>query len=216
MTDNGRVSGSIDNSAWRQRVQQLSETTDGSTAVDGIGLTQTVDRVAAFGPAILAIRWAITITSLALATQRYLDAPVATAIWAGILLVYAIARTVRPIRYTGDVRSLVEVLAEVTIYLACIATTGFWDSLFILTLLTAVSLAGFARGFAFALRISIVSALAVSTSSPSTAWAGWPTPTRCCTASTGSPRPCPLHSISTTSSRPHSPAYGGSSMWIPR
>lgn len=156
------MSDAIDNSSWRERVQQLSETTDGSTAVDGIGLTQTVDRVAAFGPAILAIRWAITITSLALATQRYLDAPVATAIWAGILLVYAIARTVRPIRYTGDVRSLVQVLAEVAIYIACIATTGFWDSPFILTLLTAVSLAGFARGFAFALRISIVSALAVS------------------------------------------------------
>jgi len=156
------VSEAIDNSSWRERVQQLSETTDGSTAVDGIGLTQTVDRVAAFGPAILAIRWAITITSLALATQRYLDAPVATAIWAGILLVYAIARTVRPIRYTGDVRSLVQVLAEVAVYVACIATTGFWDSPFILTLLTAVSLAGFARGFAFALRISIVSALAVS------------------------------------------------------
>ena len=46
--------------------------------------------------------------------------------------------------------------------MACIVTTGYWDSPFILMLLTAISVAGFARGFAFALRIAIVSTLAVT------------------------------------------------------
>ena len=72
-----------------------------------------------------------------------------------MLLTYTIVRTARPIRYTGNVASLVAVLIEVTLYVACIVTTGYWDSPFILTLLTAISVAGFARGFAFALRIGI-------------------------------------------------------------
>ncbi len=147
---------------WRDRIQQFSEVTDGSTHEDGIGIEDRIDRVAAFGPAILAIRWGITIASFALATQRVDEQPVLIAIWSGLLLIYAIVRTVRPLRYTGDVRSLIALLVEVAFYVACLVTTGFWESPFILTLLIAVTLAGFARGFAFALRISIVCALAVS------------------------------------------------------
>ena len=147
---------------WRDRVQQLSKVTDGSTHEDGIGLTERVDRVAAFGPAILAIRWGVTITSIALATQRYEGEPALVATWCGVLLAYTVVRTIRPIRYTGDIASLVAILVEVALYVTAIVTTGYWDSPFILMLLTAISVAGFARGFAFALRIGIVSTLAVT------------------------------------------------------
>ena len=148
--------------SWRRRVLDLAETTDGSTHEDGIGLVDRVDRVAAFAPAMLAIRWAVTIASVALATQRYQDHPVSIGLWSGLILTYTILRTLRPIRYTGDLRSLVEVLGEVVLNVVCLATTGFWDSPFILMILAAVALAGFARGYAFALRIGIVSTLAVS------------------------------------------------------
>ena len=46
--------------------------------------------------------------------------------------------------------------------MACVVATGYWDSPFIFMLLTAVTVAGFARGFGFALRIGVVSTLAVS------------------------------------------------------
>jgi signal transduction histidine kinase len=162
LTDNGTVTDDAVEASWRTRVQRLSEATDGSTHEDGIGLGERVDRVAAFGPAILAIRWGITITSLALATQRYESDPVLIGAWSAVLLVYTIVRTIRPIRYTGNVASLVAVVVEVALYVASIVTTGYWDSPFILMLLTAITVAGFARGFAFALRIAIVSTLAVT------------------------------------------------------
>ncbi|MCU0311664.1 MAG: GAF domain-containing sensor histidine kinase [Acidimicrobiales bacterium] len=162
MTDNGGVPEDDQDASWRERLQQLSEATDGSTHVDGIGLEDRVDRVAAFGSAILAIRWGITIASVALATQRLGDQTVLITVWSAVLLTYTVVRTIRPLRYTGDVRSLVALLGETALYVACLATTGFWESPFILTLLVVVALAGFARGFAFALRISLVASIAVS------------------------------------------------------
>ena len=60
---------------WRDRVNRLADSTDGSTHEDGIGLVQRVDRVAAFGPAILAVRWAIAIASVAFATQQFETRP---------------------------------------------------------------------------------------------------------------------------------------------
>ena len=113
MTDNGEVPDDEADLTWRERIQQFSEVTDGSTHEDGIGLEDRVDRVAAFGPAILAIRWGITIASVALATQRVRRRNRSLiALWSGLLLTYTIVRTFRPLRYTGDVRSLVALLAR--------------------------------------------------------------------------------------------------------
>ena len=147
---------------WRDRVNRLADSTDGSTHDDGIGLVQRVDRVAAFGPAILAVRWAIAIASVALATQQFEAKPYSMAVWSGMILAYTVVRTLHPLRYTGDVRSLLEVIGEVVLNVACVVATGYWDSPFILMMLTAVMVAGFARGYGFALRIGVVSTLAVS------------------------------------------------------
>lgn len=152
----------VDAPSWSDRVNRLADSTDGSTHDDGIGLAQRVDRVAAFGPAILSVRWAITIASVALATQQFEAKPYSVAVWSGLVLAYTIVRTVHPLRYTGDVRSLLEVISEVVLNVACVIATGFWDSPFILMMLTAVMVAGFARGYGFALRIGVVSTLAVS------------------------------------------------------
>jgi signal transduction histidine kinase len=146
---------------WRERMAQLAATTDGTVTVDELGLIDPVDRVAAFGPAILAIRWGTTLASLALAVERY-DDRTAVAVWAAVILLYTLLRTVQPIRYMGTVRSLIEVMAEVALGVAAVCTTGAWDSPFIFSLMTAAIVAGFARGFGFALRIGLVSAAAVT------------------------------------------------------
>jgi signal transduction histidine kinase len=147
---------------WRDRLTRLAESTDGSTHEDGIGLDKRVDRVAAFGPAILAVRWAVAIASVALATQHFEAKPYSTVVWSALVLAYTIVRTLHPLRYTSDVRSLLEVIGEVVLNVACVIATGYWDSPFILMMLTAVMVAGFARGYGFALRIGVVSTLAVS------------------------------------------------------
>ena len=146
---------------WRTRLSTLASTTDGTANQDGLGIADSVDRVAAFGPAILAIRWGTTVVSLALAVERWNHNP-AVVIWAVLILTYTIVRTIWPIRYVGTLRSLVEVVAEVTLGVAAVATTGAWHSPFIFSLMTAVIVAGFGRGFAFALRIGIASAVAVT------------------------------------------------------
>ena len=147
---------------WRDRLSRLADSTDGSTHEDGIGLVLRVARVAAFGPAILAVRWAITVASIALATQHFDSKPYSMAVWSALVLSFTVFRTLNPLRYTGDVRSLLEVVGEVVLNVACVIATGFWDSPFILMMLTAVMVAGFARGYGFALRIGVVSSLAVS------------------------------------------------------
>jgi len=146
---------------WSQRIASLSNTTDGTASIDGLGLDESIDRVAAFGAAILAIRWGTTVMSLALAVDRFNDNQL-IAIWCAVILSYTVLRTISPIRYMGTIRSLLEVLAEVALGVTALCTTGAWDSPFIFSLMTAVVVAGFSRGFGFALRIGIASSIAVT------------------------------------------------------
>lgn len=81
--------------------------------------------------------------------------------WCGVIVAYTAYRTVRPLRYVDDTASLMRVLAEVGINVLAVSSTGYWESPFVFSLITAVIVAGFARGFGFALRIGAVSALAV-------------------------------------------------------
>lgn len=146
--------------SWRERIQQLAETTDGTAADDG--LIDSVDRVAAFGPAILAIRWGTTIASIALSARYFQEQNWAIVGWCAVIIAYTAYRTLSPLRYLGDLRSLIAVLAEVTLHVGIVVLTGGWESPFIFSLLTAVIVAGFARGFGFALRVGIFASLAVT------------------------------------------------------
>jgi signal transduction histidine kinase len=78
------------------------------------------------------------------------------------LLVWTAYRAWRPLRYVSEPGGLIAVLAEVAVTTAAVVSTGYWDSPFAFSLLTATSLAGFARGFGFGLRIAIATVLAVS------------------------------------------------------
>lgn len=145
--------------AWRTRLARLADSTDGSAADEGVVTLS--DRVEAFGPAILAIRWSTTMASVALVAS--LGPPTANDVaWCLLVIAYAAIRTARPIRYIGNVASIVAVVAEVALHLIAVAATGSWDSPLIFSLLNAISVAGFARGFGFGLRIGVASAMAVT------------------------------------------------------
>lgn len=145
---------------WKEKIQQIGSTTDGTAAEDG--LVDEVDRVAAFAPAILVIRWCTTIASLGLSVSHLTEDTPLVAIWCGVILAYTVIRTTHPIKYRGTIRSLIEVLGEVAFLVMAVSTTGYWQSPLIFSLLTAITVAGFARGFGFALRVGLVSALMVS------------------------------------------------------
>lgn len=139
----------------------MGRASDGYEA-SGPGLTDPVDRVATFGPAILAIRWGMTAVSLALSGSAFVHSDWEIVLWCIGLVSYTVIRTVSPLRYVGDVRSLVQVVAEITLHVAAVAATDYWESPFVFSLLTAIVVAGFARGFGFGLRIGIGAAVAVS------------------------------------------------------
>ncbi len=157
----GEARAGSDGRSLRERLILLGETTDGSAGYDGLGLAEPVDRVEAFAPGIIAIRWGTTIASVALAIDHY-DGRKSVAAFAVAIVAYTVLRTVQPIRYLGTLRSLLEVLAEVALGVAAVCCTGGWESPFIFSLMTAVIVAGFARGFAFALRLALVSSAAVT------------------------------------------------------
>ncbi len=121
-----------------------------------------VDRVAAFGPVITAMRLATTAVSLLLVSPDILSGEPRYIAATLTVTIYAIVRSFRPIKYTGGVSSILQVVAEVAIHVIAIDVTGYWDSPLIFSLITSVSIAGFARGFGFALRVGTVTALAVS------------------------------------------------------
>ncbi|MEY2430989.1 MAG: hypothetical protein QOC92_714 [Acidimicrobiaceae bacterium] len=85
-----------------------------------------------------------------------------TLLWCLVVVAYAALRTIRPLRVTGDVRSVIAVAAEVALHVIVVVSTGYWDSPFVFSLIPAVIVAGFSRGFVFSLAIATVSVVAVT------------------------------------------------------
>ena len=122
---------------------------------------QRTDQVAPFRPAILGLRGGTTAVSVALASPAFAGGNRWIVGWCFLVVGYNVFRIVRPVRYVDDTRSLVRVIGEVAFHTLAVAATGYWESPFIFALITAVMVAGFARGFAFALRVSIAACLAI-------------------------------------------------------
>ncbi len=120
------------------------------------------DALVTFGPAIMAVRWATTGVSLALASPALLAGDRMLGGWMAVVLANTVFRTFRPLRYTGSIRSLVLLVAEIGVHVLAVIATGYWDSPAVLVLVNAVIMAGFARGFGFALRVGAASTLAVT------------------------------------------------------
>jgi signal transduction histidine kinase len=81
---------------------------------------------------------------------------------AALLLGYTIFRTTRPLRYGDDTVSLLLVLGEVAATVLALTATGYWASPLAFSAITAVAVAGFARGIGFGVRVATAVLLAVS------------------------------------------------------
>lgn len=151
--------------SWRRQTARLTRAgglSDEDDELVAAGLADDVDRLAPFGPAILAIRWGTTAVSVALSVPFFIEADWTVVAWCGVIVAMTLVRTANPLQYNGDTRSLIHVLVEVAIPVLAVASTGYWTSPFVFSLVTAIIVAGFARGFAFALRVAGASALAVA------------------------------------------------------
>jgi signal transduction histidine kinase len=135
-----------------------AETTIPETTFAGRG----ADLLAPFAPAIMAVRWATTGVSLALASPALLSGDSALGFWMALILANTVVRTFRPLRYTASIRSLLALVAEIGVHVLAVIATGYWGSPAVLVLINAVIIAGFARGFGFALRVGAASTLAVT------------------------------------------------------
>jgi signal transduction histidine kinase len=127
-----------------------------------VGGAQTLNALKSFGQAVLVIRWGTTAVSVALASPQLGDGEPRFVAAAVVLLVYTAFRSLRPLRYGDDTASLLFVLVEVGVTVLGVAATGYWDSPFALSALTAVAVAGFARGIGFGLRVATAVLLAVT------------------------------------------------------
>jgi len=123
--------------------------------------TPSPDTTAPFRPPILIIRVGTTAISAILALGPLFDGDYETAAWAAAIVAYTVFRTLRPLRFEDDSISFVRVLLEAGLMTAAVASTGYWGSPLVFSLLTAVAVAGFARGFVFAFEIAIATILAV-------------------------------------------------------
>ena len=121
-----------------------------------------IDRLALFTPMVTAVRVATTAISLLLAAPKVLGGDAVITGCAVAIVAYATLRSIRPIQYSNGIASLNRTLLEALLHVAIIVATGFWSSPFVFTLLSVVVIAGFARGFAFGLRIAISCSIAIS------------------------------------------------------
>src|SRR4029077_2431990 len=120
------------------------------------------DELARFRPAIVAVRWGTVGVGVVLAAADIHDNNATTALWCALVIAYAAVRTIWPLRADADLRSAVGIVAEVALHVIVVVSTGYWDSPFVFSLITAIIIAGFSRGFVFSLAVAIVSVVAVS------------------------------------------------------
>ena len=126
-------------------------------------------RVAALTPPVIAIRWGALAVGFALASADVADGDTRIIAFGAVILAYAVFRTLRPIRYEEGPGTVWGVLAELALCVFVVCGTGYWESPFVFSLMTAVIAAGFARGFTFAINAALGSAAAQSPSRTSSA-----------------------------------------------
>ncbi len=148
-------------SSWLQPLARIGRASDGYDSDDGVAILDQGDRVRPFGPALLVIRWGTTTVSVALAGPAFANADWWVVGWCMAIIAYTSFRTITPVRYLGNIQSLTVVVGEIALHVAAVTLTGFWDSPFVFSLATAVIVAGFARGYAFALRVGAAASLAI-------------------------------------------------------
>ena len=103
-----------------------------------------------------------TVLSVALAAPGIQDGEVRLAVATSAIVALTVYRTVRPLRYGHELGPLLQVLGEAALTMLALVSTGYWDSPLVFSALTAVAVAGFARGFGFGIRVAVLAILAVT------------------------------------------------------
>jgi signal transduction histidine kinase len=117
---------------------------------------------AAQTPPIELFRWASIAVGIVLATTK-LNARPGVILAAGALLIaYAAFRTLKPIALERKRSATAEIGLEFVFHTAMILITGQWISPFAIVLLPTTVLAGFARGYGFAVQMSLATTLMTS------------------------------------------------------
>lgn len=119
------------------------------------------DRVQNFSGLIMAVRFTTTTVAILL-TSAERTRSTALVAWTCLVVGYAIFRTIKPIRYSNDLNSLLRVMLELLLHAAAVVATGGWDSPLAVTLLTAVTVAGLARGYGFSLRVAVTTSVVIT------------------------------------------------------
>ncbi|MGE0304732.1 MAG: GAF domain-containing sensor histidine kinase [Acidimicrobiia bacterium] len=113
-------------------------------------------------PLVAPFRWCALAVAATLAAPQLGDANVMMVIWFIALPTYAALRTAVPLRFGRSKKAAFEVIVEIAINAAAVASTGSWQSPFVFCLMTAVIAGGFSRSYRFAIRTSMASAIAVT------------------------------------------------------
>ncbi|MEO7557246.1 MAG: GAF domain-containing sensor histidine kinase [Acidimicrobiales bacterium] len=115
-----------------------------------------------FRTAVIGVRWGTAGVGVVLAlTQRDGDG-FALAWWCAVILAIALYRTWRPVQVDRSIVGISSLLAETALTLVAVNATGHWESPFVFSLITAIIVAGFARGLVLAAELALTLTIAVA------------------------------------------------------
>lgn len=118
---------------------------------------ETPDQTEVFQNVIAVIRWGMLGLAIILATPKIIDLEdeVLSTLILGFLAI-TIVRHARPIRLDSEIACDLAILTEVTVAVASVVLTGLWGSPLAVMLGVPIVVAGFARGYPYALRVAAV------------------------------------------------------------
>ncbi len=108
------------------------------------------------------VRVVTCLVALGLVVSSVVDHSAGLFFWTFVVICYNALRLVRPIQFEELTANVAQVIVEVAVHAIASGLTGAWSSPFVFPLLTAIIVAGFARGIWPALRLGIATAISVS------------------------------------------------------
>jgi signal transduction histidine kinase len=126
-------------------------------------LIETPDQTEVFQQVIAIIRWGVLGLLVIIATPAIVDGgdDVLSTLLLGFLAL-TITRHARPIRFDQQIMCDIAILIEIAMSVSSIALTGLWNSPLAVSLTVPIIVAGFARGYVYAVRVALVATLVPS------------------------------------------------------
>ncbi|MFT7473939.1 MAG: signal transduction histidine kinase [Verrucomicrobiales bacterium] len=126
-------------------------------------LIETPDQTEVFQQVIAIIRWGVLGLLIIIATPAIVDGgdDVLSTLLLGFFAL-TITRHARPIRFDQQITCDGAILIEIAMSVSSIAMTGLWNSPLAVSLTVPIIVAGFARGYVYAVRVALVATLVPS------------------------------------------------------